>query len=241
MVTNLENKKHWDDFNKNYSNNWRSISKELLSQREIKFINKFLNKIDSPSKILDIGVGNGRILQNLIKNTNDNTEIFGIDLSDKMVEVCKEKFNNEHKIKSINSCDVAEDGICFEDKFNFISAIRVVKYNINWQKMIKNIYTKLDKEGIFVFTMLNNNSISRFANFGIPVYLTTKDEIRNILNKNNFKILEINCFSKLPAFFYSINNKFYAKLLILIEKLLEKLLGANFFGKEFFVAVKKST
>jgi SAM-dependent methyltransferase len=238
MENNSLNKQYWDNFNKRYSNNWKEAPRVALSGRELGFINKYLNKINA-NKILDIGVGNGRILQNYIENSGDNTEIYGLDISEKMKAVCEQMFHDEKKIKSIVVCDTSADGICFENTFDFVSAVRVVKYNKNWVKIIENVYKKLNKDGVFVFTMLNKNSISRFADYGVPIYLTNKTEMESILKKNNFEVLEIKSFSKLPAFLYLINNNFYAKILINIEKLLEKILGKIIFGKEFFIAVRK--
>lgn len=238
MENNSLNKQYWDNFNKRYSNNWKEAPKVALSSRELGFINKYLNKINA-NKILDIGVGNGRILQNYIENSGDNTEIYGLDISEKMKAICEQMFRDEKKIKSIVVCDTSADGICLENTFDFVSAVRVVKYNKNWTKIIENVYKKLNKDGVFVFTMLNKNSISRFADYGVPIYLTNKTEMESILKKNNFEVLEIKSFSKLPAFLYLIDNKLYAKTLINIEKLLEKILGKIIFGKEFFIAVRK--
>lgn len=238
MYDNLVNKEHWDNFNKGYSNNWRGTSKEALSQRETGFINKYLIR-NTVHKILDIGVGNGRIMQNLVEKSSDEVEIYGIDLSEKMVDLCKQRFEEEKKVKSIRVCDVSVEGVCFEHTFDFVSAVRVIKYNKNWVKMIENIHNKLNKNGIFIFSMLNNNSLSRFADYRIPIYLAGKKEIEAILRNMNFEILEISSFSKLPAFLYLIDNNFYSKVLIGIEKFLDVLLGKALFGKEFFIAVKK--
>jgi SAM-dependent methyltransferase len=240
MDNNILSKKHWNDFNKNYSGNWKGTSKEALSRREVEFVNRYLKK-SIMRKILDIGVGNGRIMQNIIENSCDDSKIYGVDLSDKMVEVCKDKFKNNQKVKSINVCDVSENGIYFDETFDFISAIRVVKYNKNWIKMIKNIHNKLNAGGVFVFSVLNKNSLSRFSDYGIPVYLTSKEEMRVILKNINFEILEITSFSKLPAFLYLyfINNVLYSKILTGIEKVLEVLIGKTFMGKEYFIAVRK--
>lgn len=240
MDNNLVNKEYWNNFNKGYSNNWKGASKETLSQREVGFISKYLSR-STGRKILDIGIGNGRIMQKLVEKSREETEIYGIDLSEKMVDVCKQRFEEEKKVKSIRVCDVSAEGISFNDAFDFISAVRVVKYNKNWIKMIENIHNKLDKNGIFVFSMLNNNSLSRFADYGIPIYLTSKKEIETILKNMNFEILEISSFSKLPTLLYLIDNNFYAKILISIEKLLGKIFGKTLFGKEFFIATKKQS
>jgi 2-polyprenyl-3-methyl-5-hydroxy-6-metoxy-1,4-benzoquinol methylase len=237
---NSKSKEHWDNFNKEYSGNWRGTSKESLSQREVGFVNKYLNRT-AMRRVLDIGVGNGRIIENLVEKSNDDAEIYGVDLSGKMVEVCQQIFKNEPKVKLIITCDVSEDGICFDNTFDFISAIRVVKYNKNWMEMIEKVQNKMNKNGIFVFSMLNRNSLSSFSDYGIPVYLTSKKEIKTTLKGMNFEVLEISSFSKLPAFLYLyfMDSGFYAKVLIGIEKILEVFFGETFLGKEYFIAVRK--
>ena len=237
MKNNQVNKKHWDNFKEGYSNNWKEAPKVALSKLEINFINKYLNK--TYKRILDIGIGNGRILENVLKKSETNSRIYGIDISEEMVRLCKKKFEKENRMKSLKVCDFSTEEINIYDKFDFISAIRVIKYNKDWDNLIHNVYKKLNKNGIFVFSMLNSNSLSRYAHYGIPVYLTNKAEIESILKRMNFEIIEITSLSKLPAFLYLIDNNLYSKLLINIEKLLEKIFGKTLFGKEFFIAVKK--
>jgi 2-polyprenyl-3-methyl-5-hydroxy-6-metoxy-1,4-benzoquinol methylase len=235
---NYNNKQYWDNFNSKYSGNWKSAAKEELSKRELSFVNKYLSR--DAKNILDIGVGNGRIMQNIIDKSGDKAEIYGIDISEKMVEICRQKFNNEIKVKAIKICDAsAPAGICFDKIFDFVSAVRIVKYNKDWVKMIENVYSKLAPGGVLVFSMLNINSLSRFADYGVAVYQISKKDISALLKNTAFEILEISSVSKLPAFLYHVDNRLYSKLLIGLEKFLEVILGKSLWGKEFFIAVKK--
>ena len=239
FMNNNKNKDYWNNLNINYSKMWEGRAQQEMSKREMSFINYFLEK-SSPKKILDIGVGTGRILENYIRNSPPNSEIYGVDISDKMVKICQDKFKNEKGIRAIKVCDVSQKQISFDDDFDFITAIRVLKYNKNWPEILQKIYYQLNKNGIFIFTMLNNNSINRFFKSGIPIYRTTKKELKSIFKKIGYDILEIRSFTKVPDFFYKFsNNLLYVKLLILAEGLLEKILGNTFLGRILFVAVKK--
>ena len=58
-----KNKQHWDKLGIGYSNAWVGKAKQFMSLKEMSFINTFLLR-KKPKNILDIGIGNGRILAN---------------------------------------------------------------------------------------------------------------------------------------------------------------------------------
>lgn len=60
------NRDHWDGLGEKYSNVWKSPAKQALSNAELGFVSKHL--IGTRVKnVLDIGVGNGRIIDELLK------------------------------------------------------------------------------------------------------------------------------------------------------------------------------
>lgn len=65
--------------------------------------------------------------------------------------------------KHLVVCNISKDKLPFKRNFDFISAVRVLKYNKNWQEIIGKIINHLHNEGIFVFTMPNKNSLLRFT------------------------------------------------------------------------------
>jgi ubiquinone/menaquinone biosynthesis C-methylase UbiE len=234
-----QNKNHWDNLNINYNKVWQGRAKQEMSKREVGFINHYL-KIKNPKNILDLGCGTGRILNNLVANTNPDVKIDGIDISSEMVKICKKKFKNENKIKFIEVCDISNKELPFSKKFDFITAIRVLKYNRNWDKIIEKIYQRLNNNGILIFEMLNNHSINRLFRYDIPLYRTTPKKLKIFLKNVGFEILEIRSFTRVPDFFYGLsNNKFYVKALLSLEKLLEFFLGKVSMGRILFLAVKK--
>lgn len=239
-----ENKNHWNQLNANYSNVWQSPVKQELSKKELKFIKKFLNAY-RPLNILDIGVGNGRILNNHIQYSLPQAEICGMDISDEMVSICRKKFENNKKVKQIETCDISNEEICYHKNFDFITAIRVLKYNSNWKEIIKKIYDKMNQDGIFIFTMPNIKSISffhqdTFSQQKLPIFYTSPGKLMDILIKIGFSEIEILSFSKLPNFFYEIGKSpLYAKILLGAEKILEIILGRKIFGRILFVKCLK--
>ena len=78
----------WNKVGDNYQDSWNGLAKRATSDRELMIINGYLQKT-SPKNILDIGIGNGRILSLLIKESLKNSKVSGIDISDSMVKYCQ--------------------------------------------------------------------------------------------------------------------------------------------------------
>src|SRR3989338_3626443 len=97
----LENKKYWENCSSDYAKVWETCGRQEMSRRELSFISKYVLKC-SPHRILDIGVGNGRILNTLIHSASAEANIFGLYISEEMVKICREKFKNEAKVKQIS-------------------------------------------------------------------------------------------------------------------------------------------
>ena len=234
-------KKHWNKINTKYNKSWSTLAQKEMSKREMKIINYFLLK-KQPKTILDIGVGTGRILENIVSNTNNITQVFAIDYAKNMVSHCSEKFIKNKKVKKILVCDISCERIPFNTKFDFITAIRILQYNKNWPEILKKIYNNLNNEGILIFTLPNYNSINRFIKKSVLLNDATVSKLCKLLRQIGFKILEVKCVSKIPDFFYQnrlANNFIYTKLLIFAENVLEIIFGKVFMGRVIFLSVKK--
>jgi 2-polyprenyl-3-methyl-5-hydroxy-6-metoxy-1,4-benzoquinol methylase len=238
------NKTYWNQYGKDYSRVWESKAKSELLSKELNFITSYLKSIKAIT-ILDIGVGNGRILTRLNKESEKNAQIYGIDISDEMVRICKDLFKDKKKIKQIKVCDVSREDISINTTFDFVTTIRVLKYNKNWREIIKKIYKKLNKRGVFIFTMPNIKSVSRlhkdkFSNGELEIQYTDIQELYQVLQSIGFQVLEIRSLSRIPNFFYDLHNSdSYVKTILGIESLLDKTLGTTNFGRELFIACQK--
>ncbi len=93
-MTNIENKNYWNKWGSKYSTVWQNKAKQKLSYKETSLIERYLDSQKS-RRILDIGVGNGRILESIIVNSRKKPEIFGVDISGNMVNICRKKFKGE--------------------------------------------------------------------------------------------------------------------------------------------------
>lgn len=242
-MTTTKNEKHWNNVGGEYAKTWeKNYARKTYSKKEMNFVLKYLSS-QKRVNVLDIGIGSGRILENYINYFNTSGQkpnIFGVDIADSMVNFCKKKFLEEGRV-SIARCDIASEDLPFEAKFDFISSIRVLKYNENWPEIVSKIYNKLEPGGTFVFTILNKNSMDHYVKYPVNVYKTTYKDLVNILNSSGFEIIEIRGLSKIKDFFYRdiSNNLFFAKFVLFVEQLLDKIFGRRLFCREFFIACKK--
>src|SRR6266487_2646558 len=76
------NKVFWERTGAAYSRKRESRAKQLLSALELGFIGKHL---PNARRCLDIGCGNGRIIEFLSKSTSEDTAIMGVDIACSMV------------------------------------------------------------------------------------------------------------------------------------------------------------
>jgi len=237
-------KKHWNKIGGEfYENSWqRTLACRILSEKEKKFIGKFLPRFGV--KALDFGIGAGRILNVLLKNTPSDAEIYGLDVSESMVQYCQEKFGKNPKIKRLKVIKNLDNlNSYYQTKFNFITAIRVLKYNQNWMEILKNLFEILQLNGIIVFTMSNKYSLSNvpgLRKFCAKVNKTSIGEIKKIVQENNMEIIEIRGFDRIPGL-YSINNKLISKILLFWEDILSFIFGNDFLVKEIFYVLKKNS
>lgn len=233
-----QDQKHWEKVGKGYSKFWQSKAKYELNKKELNFINKYLRKTNS-KHLLDIGVGSGRIIDNyLIKPEVEGVN--GVDWAKSMVSFCRNKFKKDKRVKSILVCDISKQRLPFKRKFDFISAIRVLKYNQNWQEIVERTTHSLKDRGIFVFTIPNKKAFLRFTTPETAIYRAAKKEVEQVVKEAGGEVLEITAFTKLPDIFYDlIDNRFYTKAILLFEELLKKTLGDSLLGREFFIAARK--
>lgn len=231
-------KKHWDMVGAGYDKYWQSQGKQMLLRKELDFITHYLTPVHAKDA-LDIGIGSGRILENYHRQISPKY-IDGIDIAQAMVDVCRKRFMRSKRVRTLAVCNIATQNLPFPARYDFVSAIRVLKYNKNWKEIINKIFGYLKNEGVLVFSMPNKHAFIRFTPTDTQQYYTTVQEIQDCVRSCGFTLLEITSFSKIPDIFYDfVDTPKAVHLLSQSEKLLEKI-GKNVGGKEFFVAVQKT-
>lgn len=236
--TTNQNKEFWNTLNSDYAKAWESPAKQYMSDQEQHFIITNLQKTKK-RKILDIGVGLGRILGFYAQNAPES-ELYGVDIAENMLKLTREKFKEYSLLKRLELCDMSKQELPGTELYDFVSCIRVMHYNENWPEFITKVNKRLEQDGIFVFTMANRRSLNIFRPSKMPFFRTTAGELNTILEKENLKVLSIESYTRIPDSLYQIsNNAFYSKILIGIEKALEYVFGKIVFGRVLFVAAQK--
>lgn len=238
MNNSSEVKKHWNKIGDDYQNFWHSEAQKIMSQWETDFVKKWVDK-SYPTDILDLGVGNGRILEALSEKSKEEASIYGLDISSQMVEFCKNKFSENTKIKEIKILESNENVDVYGRKFDLITSIRVIKYNENWEEMLRQLFGLLNKEGKIVFSMPNRDAITRFLKTDITYIRVSPSYIEKIAHENNMETLEIRGFSRIPDFFYNLDSGFISKVIIFGEKVLKVIFGKYFLCREVFYVFSK--
>jgi SAM-dependent methyltransferase len=110
----------------------------------------FQNEIQSSGgKILEIGVGTGRLFINAL---NQGADIYGLDISESMLEILYKKLQRDqhYRISQQNIINFS-----FNCKFDLIIApFRVIMHLLNIDEQIKaidNVYNHLTSKGRFIF------------------------------------------------------------------------------------------
>ena len=106
---------------------------------------------ESKGKVLEVGVGTGRLFLEGLKN---GVDIYGIDISPEMLEILKTKVDkNQHFRVSLQ--DIRDFDLGFRFK-TILAPFRVFMHLINIadQKMaLDHVYHQLDEGGVFIFDL----------------------------------------------------------------------------------------
>lgn len=242
--------KYYDKRGEDYSRAWASIAKKRLSEKESSLIRKELESIQKTKgsnkiKTLDIGIGTGRISEEILKY---QVEHWGTDISQTMVNLCKNKFNKPRyngKIKQFIVHDINNPLSEEWGKFDLVTAMRVLDYTKSWEEEIRNIFNAMNPGGILIFTFAN-----KYSTLILPrlmwkkTYLgdgtSSKKELESAIQRIGFSKCEITGFSRLMDVFYDwCNNNMSAGILFSIEKFLETIFGKTLFARVLYVICKK--
>ncbi len=168
----------------------RYYNKGIIGKWLFSIIKKTINsvKIEYDSKILDVGTGTGNLLYILDKQ-NKNLKLYGIDISEKMLEIARKNVKNA----MFSKLSVLK----LEKKFNkeFFDYIFVVDafHHFPDQKIVINSFYKILKNnGILIITELDFGFVFNYFFHLIEPgneWLYVKKEIKHLFLEAGF-ILE---------------------------------------------------
>ncbi len=154
----------------------------------------FLNK---SIRHLDFACGTGRILKYLVGRTETST---GIDVSESMLEVAREKVPSAQIIKG----DLTKNDILRDSLFNLITAFR---FFVNAQpnlraEVIKYLVQHLTQDGLLVFNNHQNHTSIRYQIArlrGRQWRTMTNREVRQLVSSAGLVIAKVFPIGVLPA------------------------------------------
>lgn len=233
------NQQHWNELGSAYSDNWRYPAKRVLSDLELEFVERHVPRRPDLA-VMDVGIGTGRIVQRLL-NITEVGELYGLDISPRMVEVTRSVVGDNPKVRNLQVCDVSADSIPVSRELDFVCCVRVLKYNSNWSAIVAKLAANLVPGGALVLTMPNRHSVTRFSRaYPVDYYLTTKAELRAVLADASCDLVEMAGFTKLPDLFYRASSSAVAaRTLLGVERGLDKATGRAFLARELFVAARR--
>lgn len=171
---------------------WEEMESSTL-ELIIKYLEKFKHK--EKIKILDVGVGLGRLLEKLINKTETyyNLELYGLDIS--------LGYLKEAKNKNINVVFSKVEDIPFEKNFfDIIICTDVLEHVLDLNLAIKNILYTLSPGGVLIVRVPNKEDLSGYLKENYPYQYV---HVRNF-DRSSLELLFTRVFSlKILEFKYT--------------------------------------
>jgi ubiquinone/menaquinone biosynthesis C-methylase UbiE len=213
--------KYFDDY-------WKIDEKDLeffaepirgLGKNNKYLVEKILRYIND-GKYLEVGCGTGTLL-NLLKEHNEKLDIIGIDISEWILNIAKQKYPDI----SVQLASVTD--LPFEnEKFDCIIVNGVIEYVQDTEKQFEELYRVLKPGGYLIIVTMGWNifkfilelilgSLHLMTDSPINpvekrVRFYTKKSLTNILNNYKFKIVEfekLNLLLGIPRTFFCVAIK----------------------------------
>ena len=142
---------NWDEMSKAYED-FTEAEDSYSYTIEWPCIKKMLPNLYE-KKVLDLGCGTGRF--DFIFEKENPISIVGIDISEKMLRIGKEKaVKNASKVEFIKG-DISKLNAYIDGKFDFIFSSTTFHYISELDKLFNNIYNALDEKGICIISIMH--------------------------------------------------------------------------------------
>lgn len=184
-------KKYKEYSKRNFDKQAKIYDKSIYSMYPRKCYKYVIEEIQKKkfNKILDVGCGTGEILNTI---ATDKNRYYGIDLSEKMVNIAKGKNNSKNITYLVGDAEF----LPFEDlTFDIIICVESFHHYPNPNAVIKEFYRVLNNGGtLIICDMYRKAPLRQFYNFLMKIVNTgdvkiyTKNEISKILENEKFII-----------------------------------------------------
>jgi ubiquinone/menaquinone biosynthesis C-methylase UbiE len=145
------------------------------------------------SKILDVGAGTGGIIPYLLQAIGPEGSIGSVDFAKKMVEIGREKFRDEPRVRYYLS---AVESLPFADAvFHHIVCFGAFPHFGDKQLALQEMHRVLKREGTLIIAhALSSQEIKQHHMGAAPVshdFLPEKMEMRSLLESTGFHVLQL--------------------------------------------------
>jgi ubiquinone/menaquinone biosynthesis C-methylase UbiE len=141
-----------EEFHGQFAKDYDSLAEEYRSYGGMVIFGLVYDQISPGEKILDVGIGTGLSSERFHRI---GTEIYGIDISEEMLEECRKKgFAQELKVLDITSEPIPYPD-CF---FNHVICHGVLHFFEDLAPIFEEISRVIRKGGVFVLTIMCDES-----------------------------------------------------------------------------------
>jgi len=137
--------------------------------KEVEFIEQLFEKGVKPNKVLELGCGTGNYTKVLEERGYDVT---GIDLSEKMLVVAKQKCGCKFSQGDMRSFSLDSK---FDACFAMFAVIGYITENDDILRVFKNVHRHLKPDGLFIFDVWNGLAVMRTLPFSRIKKVQTND------------------------------------------------------------------
>jgi 2-polyprenyl-3-methyl-5-hydroxy-6-metoxy-1,4-benzoquinol methylase len=132
----------WDRFAERYAK--KPVSNEVLYQKKLEVTQRYLK---SDMTVLEFGCGTG---STALVHAPFVNHYEAIDVSPKMVDICKQKLKNQPKVNLSFSCLPFEKISSHEESYDAILAMSILHLVNDPEEVISNVFKLLKPGGVFV-------------------------------------------------------------------------------------------
>ena len=213
-VTDDETLVKYNEYQKKYRTNIRDSDKKIID------IISNLSKLDKNPSILDIGCSTGNLLYH-IQNKFPSATLFGGDLSQTSIEICK----RDEDLKKISFSTKDMLNINESDKYDLI-IVNAVTYLFSWEeydKAIQSIFAALKKGGYLIdFEWLHPFDVQDLTIYetnewnpnGMKMHIRPYKKVSEYLKKAGFSSINFEAFEiskELPCLGFDKDTTSYTK------------------------------